>query len=141
MAFDALSQATQNVASRLMIVISLLFPVLFRLPTRRNKLLKQLNANMNEIAVELLGRSRREDTVAVDKESKLASKSVIELLSERIAFETCEFHSPTWSTVKAESGNALMPEEVQAQVIQRASSISWSWPNHGIDECVPVGWL
>jgi hypothetical protein len=118
LAFDALSQGTPSVATRLIVVISLFFPILFRLPTRRNKLLSQLKDTMNAIAVELLERGRQEDDVATGKDPNLVSKSVIELLSELIASKTCNALTQTLCClVKAESGNSLTPEEVQAQVI------------------------
>jgi hypothetical protein len=90
LAFDALSQGTPSVANRLMVVISRFFPILFRLPTRRHKLLGQLNDTMNAIAFELLERSRQEDNAATGKDPNVGSKSVIELLSELVASKACD---------------------------------------------------
>ncbi|TFK33700.1 cytochrome P450 [Crucibulum laeve] len=97
--FDMLGSNNYSVISNIIFFLGPVFPMLQNLPTKRNKIFKQLHVNMSDIAKDLLERSRKE------KEGELAfeEKSIIGLL------------------IKAENSSTdlqMSQEEIMAQSIQ-----------------------
>ncbi|XP_006457595.1 hypothetical protein AGABI2DRAFT_123448 [Agaricus bisporus var. bisporus H97] len=76
--FDSFDDANTDFFSRLIFFLGPVFPTLQNLPTKGNRMLRQLRETMGKIADELLKRSRR---VSDEKEdSVIADKSIIGIL-------------------------------------------------------------
>ncbi|TFK35103.1 cytochrome P450 [Crucibulum laeve] len=74
--FDMFGSADSSLISDIIFFLGPVLPVLQKLPTKRNKIFKQLRTNMGEIAEELLERTRREkEGIPMSEE-----KSIIGLL-------------------------------------------------------------
>ncbi|KAJ7476856.1 cytochrome P450 [Mycena galericulata] len=77
-AFDSMSSQEDSAIARLIFAVGIQFPLLARLPNKRNREMKALRKIMGEIADELLVKMRREKKSHVTDET--ADRSVIGLL-------------------------------------------------------------
>ncbi|KAJ7744174.1 cytochrome P450 [Mycena metata] len=118
-AFDSLSFEGQGFLSNLVFLIGIQFPVLARLPSKRNRIMTNLRLTMSGIADQLLEKTRQETKSHVSDETR--DRSVIGLL------------------LKAEAGDAelhMNESEVLAQMVRinvlllagyETTSISLTW--------------
>ncbi|KAG2066346.1 cytochrome P450 [Suillus decipiens] len=103
-------------ASRVPLLIASVFPIIFKIPTKRHHLVKELSATMEKISNDLLTRSRREKDVNMSERDE--EKSIVGLL------------------IKSESHDAelhMSDEEIMAQMKvlllagYETTSISLTW--------------
>jgi hypothetical protein len=73
--FEAIGTSNPSFLSNFVFLLGPVLPMLMKLPTARNRLVKKLNTTMGTIADELLARTRKE------KEGAAEEKSIIGLLS------------------------------------------------------------
>ncbi|KAJ7755153.1 cytochrome P450 [Mycena metata] len=77
-AFEAMQLSESSILTKLIFMLSSLFPFLLRLPTQRMRLFWDLRSSLNVIAQRLLARMQSEKEAGVTEE--LADKSIIGLL-------------------------------------------------------------
>ncbi|KAF9255629.1 cytochrome P450 [Marasmius fiardii PR-910] len=108
--FESLGQASPTKFGTLIFLLSFVFPVLLYIPTKRNVIFGKMRKRMEELAREMLAKSKR-----VEESGEAGDKSIIGLL------------------IKAENLNAnekgderlhMTPEEVAAQVCYDTTSTS-----------------
>jgi hypothetical protein len=98
--FDSFAKTEPNFLDAILFMLSTVIPVLQKIPTARNMILKKLHVKMSEIADELLERMRKEKEGQIGEENA-EEKSIIGLLS---AYHLTTLFNPDLKNLNSQGG-------------------------------------